>query len=320
MISDQIKIMQQSKEFNAKIKTDNNKLPTVSVIIPCYNGAAFLVEAIESVLSQSYSHYEIIVVDDGSIDNTREIAQRYTVKYIYQKNQGVVAARNRGITEASGNYLVFLDQDDILLPNALEIGINSLHSHPECGFVAGLSQSINAEGSPMMEQDEEQQQIKVANYQTLLMGQAFVPPSSLIFQKAAVESIKGFNSNWNRGTEDYDLYLRIARKFPIYCHNQIVVKYRRHDSNVSNNAARILEECLKVLDFHWSFIKGNQDLEKAYKTGKRHWIKLFGPRLTSQLIAHLKTGQWNEAIRVMFFQLKIYPQGFWQYVFSYFST
>src|SRR4028119_1234933 len=108
----------------------------VSVIIPCYNQAYFLGEAIESVLAQSYPHFEIVVVDDGSTDNTSEVAARYPgVRCIRQENRGLAGARNEGIRHSSGSYLVFLDADDRLLPEALAVGLRHLKERPECAFV-----------------------------------------------------------------------------------------------------------------------------------------------------------------------------------------
>jgi len=120
----------------------------VSVIIPCYNQAHFLDEAIESVLTQTYPNREIIVVDDGSTDNTAEVAGRYSaVRHIYQENAGPSAARNTGVTKSRGEYLVFLDADDRLLPEALEIGVDCLRQHPECAFVSGHCRLIVTDGS-----------------------------------------------------------------------------------------------------------------------------------------------------------------------------
>ncbi len=109
--------------------------PSVAVVIPCYNQARFLADAVESVLWQSLAAREIIVVDDGSTDDTRTVAARYKVKYVHQANQGLARARNRGITETSGEYLVFLDADDRLLTDALAAGVNAFSAHRQCGFV-----------------------------------------------------------------------------------------------------------------------------------------------------------------------------------------
>src|SRR5918995_6377717 len=110
----------------------------VSVVIPCYNQAHFLGEAIVSVLAQSYPRFEIIVVDDGSTDDTPEVAARYPgVRYVYQNNQGVSAARNSGLARSEGEYVVFLDADDRLLPEALETGLKCLKTHSGCAFASG---------------------------------------------------------------------------------------------------------------------------------------------------------------------------------------
>src|SRR6266478_7138747 len=120
----------------------------VSVIIPCYNQAHFLHEAIDSVLAQTYSNREILVVDDGSSDATAAVARSYPhVRYVYQENAGPSAARNTGLKQTCGEYLVFLDADDRLLPEALEVGVDSLHQHPECAFASGFCRLIVADGS-----------------------------------------------------------------------------------------------------------------------------------------------------------------------------
>src|SRR4029450_4466979 len=119
-----------------------------SVIIPCYNQAHFLHEAIESALAQTYSHREILVVDDGSTDDTAKVTAGYAmVRYIRQENSGVSAARNTGLKQSRSEYLVFLHADDRLLPEALEIGVNYLREHPDCAFAAGCCRLIVADGS-----------------------------------------------------------------------------------------------------------------------------------------------------------------------------
>ena len=106
--------------------------PLVSVIVPCYNGAAFLEEALRSALAQSYGEVEVVVVDDGSTDSSAEIARRFPVRYIRQENRGLSEARNTGIRESKGSYLVFLDADDRLKPRAIETGLGALALRPDC--------------------------------------------------------------------------------------------------------------------------------------------------------------------------------------------
>src|SRR5215212_207946 len=110
----------------------------VSVVIPCYNQAHFLGEAIESVLAQNHLRFEIVVVDDGSTDDTAEVAACYPgVRCVRQDNRGLSAARNNGLRHSEGEYVVFLDADDRLLPEALETGLKCFEAHPECAYVYG---------------------------------------------------------------------------------------------------------------------------------------------------------------------------------------
>lgn len=109
--------------------------PLVSVILPVYNGATFLRETIESVLTQTYKYFELIVVDDGSTDDSKEIIQSYPeAQYVYQTNQGVPFARNAGVQNSNGQYLCFIDQDDLWLPEKLEKQIQAFRAQPELGY------------------------------------------------------------------------------------------------------------------------------------------------------------------------------------------
>ena len=109
--------------------------PLVSVIIPVYNGARYLRPALESVLAQTYPRFEVIVVDDGSTDDSGVIAQSFhDVRYIHQSNQGVAAARNNGIEAARGEFLAFLDQDDLWTPEKLKLQMGQLLSDPDLGY------------------------------------------------------------------------------------------------------------------------------------------------------------------------------------------
>src|SRR5690349_16338543 len=122
----------------------------VSVVIPCYNQAHFLGETIESVLSQSYPRVEVIVVDDGSTDNAREVAASYDgVEYVHQENSGVATARNVGLKLCRGEFIVFLDGDDRLLRDALRINVEYLKAHPEFAFVSGQCRFIDSQGNPL---------------------------------------------------------------------------------------------------------------------------------------------------------------------------
>ena len=304
---------------------------TISVIIPCYNGAEFLPESIESILAQSYQHFEIIAVDDGSTDKTSKVIASYpNVRYIWQINQGVAVARNVGLRESRGDYSVFLDQDDRLLSNAFDVGLNCLNSHPECGFVFGLFRFIGSDGKPLRQISQWQKRTKVRSkqpakmieqniestkyqehigYQTLLSGRTISTPSTAMFRRSVFKSVGDFDPSVVP-MDDYDIYLRIARKFPVYCHNQIIVEYRRHCKNQSRrNNARELVSTLCVLDAQKEFVKKNVKYKKAYRIGIKRWKRQWGRWLPYDVAHNLMAGRFSYAVRCTFLLIRHYPQG-----------
>src|ERR671933_2460451 len=208
------------------------KAGLVSVIIPCYKQAHFLAEAIESVLEQTYPHFEIVVVDDGSTDNTSEVASGYypseKVRLLRQENKGLSAARNAGLAESRGEYVVFLDADDRLLAEALEVGIRELEAHPECAFVSGHIRRIAADGSPLSTPPQALHNAHVEgdHYLGLLHYNSVWIPGSVMYRRSVFDPVGGFDPSVN-GAADYDLYLRIARDYPVHHHGEAVLDYRR---------------------------------------------------------------------------------------------
>jgi glycosyltransferase involved in cell wall biosynthesis len=307
------------------------KEKSVSVIIPCYNGARFLPEAIESIMAQTYSPSEIIVVDDGSTDSSGEIAASYQgVRYVRQENQGVAAARNVGLRESRGDYLVFHDQDDRLLPDALEVGVNCLNNHPQCAFAFGLFRLIGADGMPLPKPShpgqgkrphhrrvgktierniETNTYRKYFSYLDLLSARHIVPTSTAIFRRGVLESMGGFDTSLIP-MDDYDLYVRIARIFPIYCHNQVIVEYRKHTNNLSRNLATAVEPGLRVINAQRKFIKGNESYEVAYKLGREKWLGFWGFCLSYEVVRNLRAGQLVAATRCVFLLIRHCPKQF----------
>jgi len=231
--------------------------PTVSVVIPCYNRAHFLGGAIESVLRQSYSDFEIIVVDDGSTDGTAEVAERYEgVRFVRQKNCGVAAARNAGLRESAGEYLVFLDSDDLLLPEALKTGVELLEAHPEYAFVYGHCEYIGADGTLL--RPPRRQKVVQDCYAQLLKQNHIQSVAAVMFRRRCVE---GFHTGMD-GCEDRDLYLRVAKEHPVHCHGRTVFQYRRHDSNLSNNTGGMINSGLAMFKSQLELVRGDEKLER----------------------------------------------------------
>ena len=242
----------------------------VSVVIPCYNHAQFLAHAIESVLAQSYSNFELIVVDDGSTDDTAEVVKRYSsVRYVYQENAGRSSARNTGLRQSRGEFLVFLDADDRLLSHALEVGISCMREHPECAFVSGHCRVIDSKG--VILPSPRQQRVEREHYLRLLGGGSYIwCPAVALFQQRVFDFVHGFDPAV-MPVEDYDLYLRITRDFPVYSHNQVIAEYRQHRSNTSRDVSVMEHAALAAHGAQWDFVKGNNRYREAYDIGRRFW-------------------------------------------------
>src|SRR5258707_10651350 len=178
-------------------------LDLTSVIIPCHNQARFLGEAVESVLAQTYPHCEVIVVDDGSTDDSPTIAASFDrVRCLTQRNRGVAAARNSGLEVSNGDYVVFLDADDRLLPNALQDCVDSLNANPECAFVYGHVKLIVSDGSPLPTPN----QVAVCedHYPELLRHNYIWTAGAVMYRRAALQSVGGFNPSVS-GSPDFGL-------------------------------------------------------------------------------------------------------------------
>ena len=240
---------------------------TVSVIIPCYKQAGFLTDAIESVLGQTHPHIEVIVVDDGSPDDTSDVASRYPrVRCIRQENQGLSAARNTGIRESEGEFLVFLDADDRLTPKALESGVQHLRQCPSAAFVAGRHRNISIDGSPRP--TVQKPHIDKDHYVELLRANCIgiACPATVMYRRAVFDDVHGFDTTVNAAS-DYDLYLRIARKFEISFHTDIVAEYREHGDSMSNNFQLMSNHTARVLQSQLKEVSGNRRHEEACRTG-----------------------------------------------------
>jgi glycosyltransferase involved in cell wall biosynthesis len=266
------------------------------VIIPAYNAERFLAEAIRSAQAQTFRDCQIIVVDDGSKDRTAEVAAGFEgVRLICQSNAGVSAARNRGLAESSSEYVVFLDADDRLLPDAVELGVGLLEARPELGFVYGRHETIDADGRRVPGAESEPGPAD-AGYLTFLAGNPFVPPACAVFRRSVIERVGGFDPRLSMA-EDLELYLRLALVAPIHCHNHVVVQFREHGGNVSHqNAARTLQGIYRAMRMHKAETRGQPEREAAYTAGRRHWAHLFGPRLLRDGLSCLLHGNVRAAV------------------------
>jgi hypothetical protein len=271
---------------------DQRGWPLVSVVIPCFDQAHYLHEAIESVLAQTHPELEIVVVDDSSEDNTREVAARYPgVRCISQVRCGVAAGRNLGLTQSEGEFVVFLDADDRLLPRALEVGIEALERRPDAALAAGACRDIAGDGQPLP--SKEQPLVERDHYPSLLRDSFIWSGSAVMHRRGALEAIGGFNEV-RRAADDYELHLRIARRFPILCHHEVVTEYRRHGSNQTRDPALTLASELSVLRSQRASLRGAAE-RAARRAGIRRARSEHGKTLAGEVRSHLQNRRWGKA-------------------------
>lgn len=267
--------------------------PLVSAIIPCFNQAHYLNEAVESLLAQSYPNIEIIVVDDGSTDNTVEVASCYaTVQLVKQANSGLAAARNSGIRASQGDYVVFLDADDLLLPNAVEQGFICLQKNPHCAFAWGSYRFLIPDGSaskPRIDTPLEED-----CYAALLRGNFITMHATVIYRQQALDASGGFNAALP-ACEDYDLYLRIARQHRIAHHHHVIAEYRKHESNMTRNSPLMLKTALSVLHSQQHYAEANSRYRRALRAGMRFWKEFYGIRSMRRIFTWTISGQYHQA-------------------------
>ncbi len=291
-------------------KVDN---PLVSVVIPCYNHGRFLDQAVESVLAQTYPHLEIIIVDDGSTDNTAEVAARYPkVHYIYQENTGLAAARNAGLRASRGSILVFLDADDRLLSEAVEQGVQALQNSPESAFVSGRYRYTNEDNSIISEYSQEA--TDPDPYAAFLRGNYIGMHATVAYRRAPLEEVGGFNPQLP-ACEDYDLYLRIARKHPVSVHGNLVAEYRLHGQNMSRNPKLMLKTVLAVLNSNLQYVNQKAAYREAYSAGVASWREYYSEGFSALIHQQLAEKRIGSALRLAFNWFRYAPRQFSGYVF-----
>jgi glycosyltransferase involved in cell wall biosynthesis len=288
----------------------NERAPLVSVVIPCYAQAHFLGSAIESVLEQETVPLEVIVIDDGSPDDVAGVANHYpSVRYIRQCNQGLSAARNTGLRATSGEFVVFLDSDDRLLPGALKAGLACFAQHPESAFVYGDFRFMAEDGTPL--ERRERPALDVDLYGGMLVRNHIEMTSTVMFRRSVLEHVGGF-STFLRSAEDYDLLLHIAREHPTSFHRSLVAEYRRYErygSSLSQNPAGMLRSTIAVLHSQRPFTRGNPYYESQLAEGIRFFQDYYGGELVGEVRSLIRGHAWLAAIRGTYVLARYYPRG-----------
>lgn len=245
--------------------------PLVSIIIPCYNQAHYLTEAINSAINQTYKHIEVVVVDDGSTDNTKNVCDSFTgIIYVRVERVGLSAARNIGVQFSKGDYLVFLDADDYLYPGAVEVNLYFFNTYKQAAFVSGIFDKIDAAGNYLNITHAEAKTDLI--YISLLQGN-YIGMEATVMYRRGLFFYFCFDTQL-LSCEDYDLNLRISRKLPAIHHQHKIAVYRMHASNMSNNNVLMLKTALSVLKKQEKFLLNNEE-KNAHAKGIQNWIRYY---------------------------------------------
>ncbi|MGH9892191.1 MAG: glycosyltransferase, partial [bacterium] len=279
--------------------------PLISIVIPCYDQARYLGRAIDSALSQTYRRTEIIVVDDGSSDATAAVATRYpSVAYIAQAHHGLAAARNTGMDASHGDLLVFLDADDRLLPNALDLGLECLRAHPACGFVFGAFKTVHADAG--IPEDACLPTIHHDMYLDFLSRNCVGMHGTALFRRTAVLAVGKYDAT-QRAAEDYDLYLRISRRFPVACHHNVIAEYWRHNGNMSLDSGLMLAQCLRAIRKQRGTLHSTEQ-RAAFRQGIRRVQSSYGSLQWDSFLAALRKKAIIRSARLGFVLLRYAPR------------
>jgi hypothetical protein len=207
---------------------------TISVLLPVWNCPHYVGQAVESILNQSYSDFECIIIDDGSTDNTPEILRKYQdprIRFVQHANRGLAATLNEGIELARGKYIARQDQDDISLPDRLTKQLAYVESHPECGLLGTWAQIM--EGDRLTERYHKHPASPSELRYQLLFNNPFVH-SSVMLRKSVVETVGGYSTDPSRQPpEDYELWSRLSRHSGVANLPEVLLYYREVPGSMS---------------------------------------------------------------------------------------
>jgi len=224
-------------------------IPTVSVVIPAYNYGRYLREALDSVLAQTFADLEAVVVDDGSTDDTAAIVRTYAdprVRYIYQANAGLSAARNTGIRETRAPFIALLDADDMWLPGMLAtVMARFAECPPEVGMIACASTRVDEKGAPLGGKTFAHSRDRWFTARDIVLQNRFMP-STVVARRQAYAACGDFDTTL-RSSEDRDMWIRIGSRFRIWHIGAPQVLIRKHTSNMSKHADRMRVNMWKVI-------------------------------------------------------------------------
>lgn len=308
-------------------------MSVISVVIPTYNNAHLIGDALESVFKQSFRDYEIIVVDDGSTDHTRELLKPYTerITYYHQENQGLAVARNTGLRLAGGEYITYLDADDIWHPENLRVKADILKRFPGLGGVFSDFLIFDASGVrdprgtkklfPFFRrtgrdfkdifQHTDTVQVEPGRSAIVHHGQVFdslfwgnfILPTSMVFNRSFAQAVGEFRPHM-RTQQDYEYWLRFSKSYPLAYVDDVLVSYRRHPQQLTDHSKieRMLLAIREIIDLY------EEEFRHAGKSSLYNRRK--AEILTNLAKVYIRQGKTSKARKLVYEALQRDPR-FW---------
>jgi len=241
------------------------KIPIISIVLPLYNGATFVKETLEAVAAQTFQDAELIVVDDGSSDDSSQIVEEICghssseilqrLSLVKQENQGVAAARNHGIEKAGSKWIALLDQDDIWLPEKLEVQYEATQKYPDACWHYSAFVRFYADGREKVKNNGSAN--RLITLERMLSGELFVPPSTVLVLKEIFQEIGGFDSEFIP-SDEWDFFLKLAEKFQNSYSEKVLVRFPSHLSSTAKRQKRQIFEAQKiVIEKHSEKVSGS---------------------------------------------------------------
>jgi glycosyltransferase involved in cell wall biosynthesis len=270
--------------------------PLISVIIPCYNHGQFLGEAIESALGQSYPHVEVLVVDDGSTDHSAQVAASFgdRIRSIHKQNSGLSAARNTGILECRGEFVLCLDADDYLWPDMLERHVEAIRAHPTGTVFHGITREVNLSGEILSQ--GKAQAIDDA-FHTLLAGNRFAVHSVTVRRSAFANA--GLFDVHLRACEDWEMWIRLAAAgYEFVPVPDAIAVYRRYPGSMSTSYDRMWTTGLAVLRKSAGYHPRCAVCRRVIADRVERWRQWCAPMLMMELSGYRSRGAvWPGLVR-----------------------
>ncbi len=260
----------------------------VSVVIPVYNAEKYIAQTIESALNQSLNDHEVIVINDGSTDGSEAEIAKYedSITYIPQSNAGVSLARNAGILAAKGDYVAFLDQDDLFLPTKLKCMSAFLDQHQECCMVYSGVDRIDEHGELLPSKDVD---IYEGDIFPLLVEKSHIAPSMVVCRRDVLLEVGMFSERFSSEGEDYDLFMRMARKGHCGFVPERLVQYRVHPTNTCKEKQGIAPyRYEEIINMHVDYLFDN------YSDGRSIYKKRMTRICRDKALIAADQGDWSQ--------------------------